>query len=127
MFTCAALRFKPISTFPEKGARGRGRCARTRAVGRAFVVKNKVEWHLGKVGTQTPFFSFPVTDTKRAKIALIEHRALLFSSLRCLLANTKTRVRFIQSLLASLLIFTFSKIAPSGEDTPFFLTRQHVN
>ena len=53
MFSCAALRFKPISLLPPKR---RTRRSRGRSVAKhALLIRNKVEWVLGKVLHLLPF------------------------------------------------------------------------
>jgi len=122
MFTCAALRFKPISAFPE-----RGRCARTRAVG-AFIVKNKVEWHLGKWGIQNGILLFETNRNKAARKPRLSSIANYF--LRVFIYSWTRRVRFIQSLLVSLLIFRafyFLQHCPTLGKIRFFWLFWHVS
>ena len=110
MFSCAALRFKPISLLPPKR---RTRRSRGRSVAEhALLIRNKVEWVLGKVLLLLPFcvWCWGIREKHQAQHARVLSLSLSLSRLlikrashfcACILFFVfLSLVRFVSSLVA---------------------------
>ena len=108
MFSCAALRFKPISLLPPKRRtrRSKGRSVAEHRQKALLMIRNKVEWVLGKVLFFFPFvvgeFERNTTRTTHASSLsrLLIKRASHFCACILLFVFLSKLVRFVSSLVA---------------------------